>query len=167
MPLAVGRSNLQLPWGYTQGLHQRPLECSKALFYGAFSKPFYYGGEGGIRTPDTVSPVRRIQLQNSCASRDANCGHEIKLTESLAAPLLEETRRRFQEQMRRNMPRLPPRSKRRDWELGRLRKAGSVFAWLGDVVGRVVDQQQIDTPSARLHVSKKNPQTKTQTKREF
>src|ERR1700740_2927887 len=64
------------------------------------------GGEGGIRTPDTVSPVRRIQLQNSCASRDANCGHEIKLTESLAAPLLEETRRRFQEQMRRNMPRL-------------------------------------------------------------
>src|SRR4030095_14411668 len=22
--------------------------CSKALFYGAFSKPFYYGGEGGI-----------------------------------------------------------------------------------------------------------------------
>src|ERR1700748_3290151 len=43
------------------------------------------GGEGGIRTPDTVSPVRRIQLQNSCASRDANCGHEIKLTESLAA----------------------------------------------------------------------------------
>jgi hypothetical protein len=28
-----------------------------------------------------------------------NCNHEIKLTESLAAPLLEETRRRFQEQM--------------------------------------------------------------------
>lgn len=28
-----------------------------------------------------------------------NCSHEIKLTESLAAPLLEETRRRFQEQM--------------------------------------------------------------------
>jgi hypothetical protein len=30
-----------------------------------------------------------------------NCNHEIKLTESLAAPLLEETRRRFQEQMAR------------------------------------------------------------------
>ena len=146
--------------GYTRGLHQRPLGCRKALFYGAFSKPFYYGGEGGIRTHDTVSPVRRIQLQNSCASRDANCGHEIKLTESLAAPLLEETRRRFQEQMRRNMPRLPPRSKRRGWELGRLRKAGSVFAWLGDVVRRVVDQQQTDTPSARLHVSKKIPRLK-------
>src|SRR5664279_3129443 len=28
-----------------------------------------------------------------------NCNHEIRLTESLAAPLLEETRRRFQEQM--------------------------------------------------------------------
>jgi hypothetical protein len=28
-----------------------------------------------------------------------NCNHEIKLTESLAAPLLEETRRRFQEQL--------------------------------------------------------------------
>jgi hypothetical protein len=69
------------------------------------------GGEGGIRTHGTVSPIRRIQLQNSCASRDANCGHEIKLTESLAAPLREETRRRFQEQMRRKMPGLPPRSK--------------------------------------------------------
>src|SRR6266478_6442268 len=28
-----------------------------------------------------------------------NCNHEIKLTESLAAPLLEETRQRFQEQL--------------------------------------------------------------------
>ncbi|GEC59296.1 MULTISPECIES: DUF2130 domain-containing protein [Bradyrhizobium] len=28
-----------------------------------------------------------------------NCNHEIKLTESLAAPLIEETRRRFQEQL--------------------------------------------------------------------
>src|SRR6476646_10371821 len=28
-----------------------------------------------------------------------NCNHEIKLTESLAAPLLEETKQRFQEQM--------------------------------------------------------------------
>jgi hypothetical protein len=34
--------------GYTLGLHQKLLACSKALFYGAFSKPFYYGGEGGI-----------------------------------------------------------------------------------------------------------------------
>src|ERR1700747_3640512 len=112
----------------------------------------------GFEPPIRFRPSGAIQLQNSCAtSRDANCGHEIKLTEFLAAPLLEETRRRFQEQMRRNMPRLPPRSKRRDWELGRLRKAGSVFAWLGDVVRRLVDQQQIDTPSARLHASKKSP----------
>src|SRR5262245_53916941 len=28
-----------------------------------------------------------------------NCNHEIRLTESLAAPLIEETRRRFQEQL--------------------------------------------------------------------
>jgi len=28
-----------------------------------------------------------------------SCNHEIKLTESLAAPLIEETRRRFQEQL--------------------------------------------------------------------
>jgi hypothetical protein len=28
-----------------------------------------------------------------------NCNHEIKLTESLAAPLLEETRQRFNEQL--------------------------------------------------------------------
>src|ERR1700738_3603041 len=28
-----------------------------------------------------------------------NCNHEIRLTESLAAPLLEETRQRFQEQL--------------------------------------------------------------------
>ena len=28
-----------------------------------------------------------------------NCSHEIKLTESLAAPLLEETRQRFNEQL--------------------------------------------------------------------
>ncbi len=47
-------------------------------------------------------------LLDSGGSRDANCGHEIKLTASLAAPLREETRRRFQDQMRRKMPGLPP-----------------------------------------------------------
>lgn len=31
--------------------------------------------------------------------RCPNCNHEIRLTESLAAPLIEETRRRFQEQL--------------------------------------------------------------------
>ena len=36
-----------------------------------------------------------IDPQISCP----NCGHEIKLTESLAAPLLKETRARFQEQL--------------------------------------------------------------------
>src|ERR1700722_1512761 len=38
----------RLPWGYTLGPHQKLLACSKSLFYGAFSKPFYGGGEGGI-----------------------------------------------------------------------------------------------------------------------
>jgi hypothetical protein len=33
--------------GYTLGPHQKPLACSKTLFYGAFLKPFYGGGEGG------------------------------------------------------------------------------------------------------------------------
>ncbi|MEY9404565.1 hypothetical protein ABIF79_011004 [Bradyrhizobium japonicum] len=41
------------PWG----LHRQPPACLKALFYGAFSKPFYYGGEGGIRTPDSPAPL--------------------------------------------------------------------------------------------------------------
>src|SRR6202035_5650292 len=36
------------PWGYTRGLHRQTRACKKALFYGAFSKPFYGGGEGGI-----------------------------------------------------------------------------------------------------------------------
>jgi hypothetical protein len=65
LPLAVGRSNLQLPWGYTQGLHQRPLECSKALFYGAFSKPFYYGGEGGIPSPDAADARKPPKNEDS------------------------------------------------------------------------------------------------------
>ena len=30
------------------GLHRQTRACKKALFYGAFSKPFYGGGEGGI-----------------------------------------------------------------------------------------------------------------------
>jgi hypothetical protein len=42
--------NKDCPWGYTRGLHQQVPVCRKALFYGAFSKPFYYGGEGGILT---------------------------------------------------------------------------------------------------------------------
>ncbi len=36
-----------------------------------------------------------------------NCNHEIRLTESLAAPLLEETRQRFTEQLLRKTRRLP------------------------------------------------------------
>jgi hypothetical protein len=28
------------PWGYTRGLHRQTRACKKALFYGAFSKPF-------------------------------------------------------------------------------------------------------------------------------
>jgi hypothetical protein len=39
------------PRGYTQGLHQQVPVCTKARFCGAFSKPFYCGGEGGILTP--------------------------------------------------------------------------------------------------------------------
>src|SRR5258708_8435934 len=41
--------------------------------------------------PDAHEPVVRCP----------NCSHDIRLTESLAAPLLEENRRRFQEQMAR------------------------------------------------------------------
>ena len=44
----INSDKLELPWGYTQGLHRQVRACRKALFYGAFSKPFYYGGEGGI-----------------------------------------------------------------------------------------------------------------------
>jgi hypothetical protein len=77
--------------------------------YGRWRTRFWR--RGGIRTHGTVSPLRRIQPQNFCASRDASYGHEIRLTESSAAPLREETRRRFQDQMRRKMPGLPPRSK--------------------------------------------------------
>ena len=68
-------------------LTRKPLRCKH---FGASWERLgsLAGGESGIRTHGTVSPLRRIQLQNSCASRDANCGHGIKLTESLAAPLL-------------------------------------------------------------------------------
>lgn len=87
MPVKDGRSlalklsachgRLGLLWGYTQGLHQMFLACRKALFCGAFSKPFYYGGEGGIRIPDS-SPYLGIFLifrsteQRLCRSR--RCG---------------------------------------------------------------------------------------------
>jgi hypothetical protein len=69
--LAVRLDNFSPPWQVPAcpratplGLHQRPLACSKALFYGAFSKPFYYGGEGGIFTPvsDSHTSVNRIAL---------------------------------------------------------------------------------------------------------
>ena len=94
------------------------------------------GGESGIRTHGTVSPLRRIQLQSSGVSRDANCGHEIKLTASLAAPLREETRRRLQDQMRRRMPGIAAvieaQSEVRTIELEII--GGRVIARLGDVV---------------------------------
>src|ERR1700731_29107 len=48
-----------LPWGYTRGLHRPTGPCKKPLFYGAFSKPFYYGGEGGILTPDSRAQLRQ------------------------------------------------------------------------------------------------------------
>ncbi len=38
---------------------------------------------------------------NEPTLRCPNCDHELRLTESLAAPLIEETRRRFQEQLAR------------------------------------------------------------------
>jgi hypothetical protein len=44
-----------------------------------------------------VAPVGMHEPTLHCP----NCSHEIKLTESLAAPLLEETRRSFQEQLAR------------------------------------------------------------------
>jgi len=43
----IGATLGATPEGYT-GKSGR---ARKALFYGAFSKPFYGGGEGGIRTP--------------------------------------------------------------------------------------------------------------------
>jgi len=47
------------PRGYTEGPHQKLLACSKSLFDGAFSKPFYYGGEGGN------SPLARYKTTQS------------------------------------------------------------------------------------------------------
>lgn len=65
-----GMANWNHPRGYTRGLHQRPLTCSKTLFYGAFSKPLYCGGEGGLRTPDTSSsPVLRHARPQSSNDR--------------------------------------------------------------------------------------------------
>lgn len=44
------------------GLHQKLVECSKTLFYGAFSKPLYCGGEGGI--PHRPHPKRLKPREN-------------------------------------------------------------------------------------------------------
>ena len=72
-------------------------------------------------------------IQNSCASRDANCGHEIKLAESLAARLLEEALPRANAQKYAEIPqdRSAARSGARTIELGTI---GGVFVWLGDAV---------------------------------
>jgi hypothetical protein len=57
-------------WGYTPGPHQTLWACKKPLFYGAFSKPFYYGGEGGIRTPDRLAPMPQFNCgAGSCVGR--------------------------------------------------------------------------------------------------
>jgi hypothetical protein len=58
------------PRGYTPGPHQKPLACSKTSFFGAFSKPFYYGGEGGTLGP--ISPIRRFPRYEP-----AGCGYAI------------------------------------------------------------------------------------------
>jgi len=46
--------------------------CKKDLFYGAFSKPFYYGGEGGIPHPfwkivKNAAKIRPFGRPASCA----------------------------------------------------------------------------------------------------
>jgi hypothetical protein len=59
--------NKDCPWGYTRGLHQQVPVCRKALFYGAFSKPFYYGGEGGTLGPIFAHPP--ISSKNNARRR--------------------------------------------------------------------------------------------------
>jgi hypothetical protein len=75
------------PRGYTRGLHRQTRACKKALFYGAFSKPFYGGGEGGIRTPDRLAPMPHFEcgvLSINLAPRGSADGSLVSLARSLA-----------------------------------------------------------------------------------
>ena len=53
---------LGLPWqvraalGLHPGATPEARACSKTWFYGVFSKPFYYGGEGGTPGPICTHP---------------------------------------------------------------------------------------------------------------
>lgn len=40
LKLTARHGRVALPWGYTPGLHQGPLACSKTRFFGAFLMPF-------------------------------------------------------------------------------------------------------------------------------
>jgi hypothetical protein len=46
LPVRHRLCQIRAPRGYTLGPHQKLLACSKIIFCGAFSKPFYCGGEG-------------------------------------------------------------------------------------------------------------------------
>jgi hypothetical protein len=66
--------NFGLPWqvwsylkGYTLGPHQTLWACKKPLFYGAFSKPIYYGGEEGIlcQGPKDLENCSKISVSDN------------------------------------------------------------------------------------------------------
>ena len=92
-----------------------------------------------------------------------NCNHEIKVTESLAAPLLKETRRRFEEQLAQKdaeVARQADALRREQQELARAREQ------IEDQVRRRLDAERIQLVAAEAKKAKEAVTTELQAKAE-